>query len=52
MATKRYELNEAQWVRISPLLPDKAGDAGRPAADTVKGARLSHPACHACTRRN
>lgn len=33
MAAKRYELNEAQWVRISPLLPGKAGDAGRRAAD-------------------
>jgi hypothetical protein len=33
MATKRYELNEAQWARISPLLPGKAGDAGRTAAD-------------------
>ena len=33
MATKRYELNEAQWVKISPLLPGKAGDAGRQATD-------------------
>lgn len=33
MSTKRYELSEVQWVRISPLLPGKAGDAGRPAAD-------------------
>ncbi len=33
MAAKRYELNEAQWVKISPLLPGKAGDAGRTAAD-------------------
>ena len=33
MATKRYELNEAQWTKISPLLPGKAGDAGRTAAN-------------------
>ncbi|WPO43186.1 IS5 family transposase [Tardiphaga sp. 42S5] len=33
MGAKRYELNEAQWVKISPLLPGKAGDAGRTAAD-------------------
>ncbi len=33
MGTKRYELSEAQWVRIAPLLPGKMGDAGRTAAD-------------------
>ena len=33
MATRRYELNEAQWVKISPLLPGKGGDPGRTAAD-------------------
>jgi putative transposase len=33
MASKRYELGEAQWVRIGPLLPGKAGDPGRTAAD-------------------
>jgi putative transposase len=33
MATKRYELSEAQWRRIEPLLPGKAGDPGRTAAD-------------------
>ena len=33
MAAKRYELSEAQWTRISSLLPGKAGDAGRTAAD-------------------
>ncbi|WP_253356425.1 IS5 family transposase [Nitrobacter winogradskyi] len=33
MAAKRYELNEAQWSRISSLLPGKTGDAGRTAAD-------------------
>ncbi|WP_456622882.1 transposase, partial [Bradyrhizobium sp. P5_C12] len=33
MAAKRYELTEAQWARISPLLPGKAGDPGRTAAD-------------------
>nr|WP_152971054.1 IS5 family transposase [Rhizobium ecuadorense] len=30
---KRYELNEAQWSRIAPLLPGKAGDPGRTGAD-------------------
>jgi len=30
---KRYELSEAQWRRIEPLLPGKAGDPGRTAAD-------------------
>jgi len=33
MSTKRYELNLAQWERIAPLLPGKAGDPGRTAAD-------------------
>lgn len=30
MGVKRYELDEAQWVRIEPLLPGKASDPGRP----------------------
>jgi len=30
---KRYELSEAQWRRIKALLPGKAGDPGRTAAD-------------------
>jgi len=30
MAVKRYELNDAQWLRIAPLLPGKASvRAGR-----------------------
>jgi transposase len=33
MGVKRYELSEAQWVRIAPLLPGKAGDPGRPGTD-------------------
>jgi transposase len=33
MVAKRYELTEAQWTRILPLLPGKAGDPGRTAAD-------------------
>jgi transposase len=33
MAVKRYELNEAQWGRIATLLPGKASDPGRTAAD-------------------
>jgi transposase len=30
---KRYELNDAQWERIAALLPGKAGDPGRTAAN-------------------
>jgi len=30
---KRYELSDAQWQRIENLLPGKAGDPGRSAAD-------------------
>ena len=30
---KRYELTAAQWKRLEPLLPGKAGDPGRTAAD-------------------
>jgi putative transposase len=33
MGVKRYELNEAQWQRIAPLLPGKAGDPGRSGRD-------------------
>lgn len=29
MGIKRYELNDAQWVKIALLLPGKAGDPGR-----------------------
>lgn len=30
---KRYELSDAQWERIAPLLPGKSSDPGRTAAD-------------------
>ena len=30
---KRYELTSAQWERVARLLPGKAGDPGRTAAD-------------------
>jgi putative transposase len=30
---KRYELTEAQWLRIEALLPGKAGDPGRSGRD-------------------
>jgi transposase len=30
---KRYELTGAQWKRLEPLLPGKAGDPGRTAAN-------------------
>jgi len=33
MGVKRYELSDAQWTRIAPLLPGKATDPGRTAAD-------------------
>ena len=33
MGVKRYELSEAQWARIALLLPGKATDPGRTAAD-------------------
>lgn len=33
ISVKRYELSQAQWERIAPLLPGKAGDPGRTAAD-------------------
>ena len=33
MGVKRYELNEAQWARIAPLLPGKVGDPGRSGAE-------------------
>ena len=33
MGVKRYELSEAQWTRIAPLLPGKTTDPGRTAAD-------------------
>jgi len=33
MGVGRYELSEAQWERIAPLLPGKAGDPGRTGSD-------------------
>ena len=33
MGVKRYELGEAQWKRIAPLLPGKAGDPGPTGSD-------------------
>ena len=33
MSVKRYELSQAQWERIADLLPGKASDPGRTAAD-------------------
>jgi putative transposase len=30
---KRYELSDEQWARLAALLPGKAGDPGRTAAD-------------------
>ena len=33
MSVKRYELSEAQWARIAPMLPGKIGDPGRSGVD-------------------
>jgi transposase len=33
MGLERYELSDAQWERIAPLLPGKTGDPGRTGAD-------------------
>lgn len=33
MGVKRYELNDAQWERIAPLLPGKVTDPGRTGTD-------------------
>jgi putative transposase len=33
MGIKRYELSEAQWRRIEPMLPGKVTDPGRTAQD-------------------
>src|SRR5688572_20540065 len=33
MGIKRYELSETQWQRIAAMLPGKASDPGRTAAD-------------------
>ena len=46
MAVKRYELGEAQWSRIAPLLPGKAGDPGRTGTDN----RLFVNGCGYCAR--
>jgi transposase len=33
MGVKRYELSDAQWERIAPMLPGKVGDPGRTGSD-------------------
>ena len=33
MGNKRYELNDAQWARIAPLLAGKSSDPGRTGSD-------------------
>ena len=33
MGVKRYELSEAQWAKIAPLLPGKTNDPGRTGSD-------------------
>src|SRR5690606_1600312 len=33
MGVKRYELSDAQWERVAPLMPGEAGDPGRTATD-------------------
>lgn len=34
MGVKHYELTQAQWERIAPMLPGKVGDPGRSGVDT------------------
>lgn len=36
MGMKRYELNDAQWSRIAPLLPGKASDPGRTGSELLE----------------
>ena len=43
---KRYELSDAQWVRIAELLPGKRGDRGRIAKDNG----WSTASCGCCVR--
>lgn len=33
MGVKRYELDEAQWARVEPLLPRNVSDPGRTGSD-------------------
>jgi putative transposase len=33
MAIRRYELSDAKWAKIAPLLPGKAADPGRRGSD-------------------
>jgi len=43
MGIKRYELSEAQWRRIEAMLPGKASDPGRTAADIqIDGSPTAH----------
>ena len=67
MGLKRYELSEAQWVRIAPMLPGKSTDPGRTGADTqtrrmttallgrksddAPGASIQNIIDHVCGRR-
>lgn len=44
MIVARYELSDAQWARVAPLPPGKAGDHGQSWADKrlfVKGVPLT-----------
>jgi len=34
---KRYELTQAQWERIAPMLPGKVVDPGRTGGDRKRG---------------
>ena len=36
MESLRYELSEAQWRRLEPLLPGRMGTVGRPAKDKLR----------------
>jgi transposase len=44
--TSRYELTAAQWRKVEAILPGKAGDRGRTAADNrmFVNAEVTRPA--------
>lgn len=33
MAIRRYELSDAQWLKVASLMPGKTGDPGRSGSD-------------------
>ena len=55
---KRYELSEAQWARVAPMLPGKAADPGRTGGDNrlfvngCLGVLRAGPHCRALPERD